>query len=189
MPTNLPPEAIDKWEEVEAAHTPQEKLKKILGNNVSGCRLLENFLTASEPGLMAVNKKRELIYVLVDLGLFLRFRKLGFKFSVLITQTAHNQECSLLLCLFVGEVGKVRLNVGFVGPKQLKLADLAVMCFRELDYSFDTPPFGSFSKKVKRGLCPSSTRLLEPYLRLGISMWGCRSGKYRTAMSCRPSSK
>jgi ribosome-interacting GTPase 1 len=29
MPTNLPPEALDKWEEVEAAHTPQEKLKKM----------------------------------------------------------------------------------------------------------------------------------------------------------------
>jgi len=29
MPTNLPPEAMDKWEEVEAAHTPQEKLKKM----------------------------------------------------------------------------------------------------------------------------------------------------------------
>jgi uncharacterized protein len=29
MPNNLPPEAIDKWEEVEAAHTPQEKLKKM----------------------------------------------------------------------------------------------------------------------------------------------------------------
>src|SRR4030067_1578059 len=29
MPTNLPPEAMDKWEEVEAAHTPKEKLKKM----------------------------------------------------------------------------------------------------------------------------------------------------------------
>ena len=29
MPTNLPPEAMDKWEEVETAHTPQEKLKKM----------------------------------------------------------------------------------------------------------------------------------------------------------------
>jgi uncharacterized protein len=29
MPNNLPPEAIDKWEEVEAAHTPQDKLKKM----------------------------------------------------------------------------------------------------------------------------------------------------------------
>jgi uncharacterized protein len=29
MPTNLPPEAIDKWEEVEAAHTPKEKMEKM----------------------------------------------------------------------------------------------------------------------------------------------------------------
>jgi ribosome-interacting GTPase 1 len=29
MPTNLPPEAMDKWEEVEAAHTPREKLQKM----------------------------------------------------------------------------------------------------------------------------------------------------------------
>jgi len=29
MPTNLPPEALDKWEEVEAAHTPKEKLQKM----------------------------------------------------------------------------------------------------------------------------------------------------------------
>jgi uncharacterized protein len=29
MPNNLPPEAIDKWEEVEAAHSPQDKLKKM----------------------------------------------------------------------------------------------------------------------------------------------------------------
>jgi hypothetical protein len=29
MPTNLPPEALDKWEEVEAAHTPREKLQKM----------------------------------------------------------------------------------------------------------------------------------------------------------------
>jgi ribosome-interacting GTPase 1 len=29
MPNNLPPEAMDKWEEVENAHTPQEKLKKL----------------------------------------------------------------------------------------------------------------------------------------------------------------
>ena len=26
MPTNLPPEAMDKWELVEAAHTPKEKM-------------------------------------------------------------------------------------------------------------------------------------------------------------------
>ena len=29
MPTNLPPEALDKWEEVEAAHTPRDKLQKM----------------------------------------------------------------------------------------------------------------------------------------------------------------
>jgi uncharacterized protein len=29
MPTNLPPEAMDKWEEVEAAHTPKEKMEKM----------------------------------------------------------------------------------------------------------------------------------------------------------------
>jgi len=29
MPTNLPPEALDKWEEVEAAHTPREKMEKM----------------------------------------------------------------------------------------------------------------------------------------------------------------
>ncbi len=29
MPTNLPPEAMDKWEEVEAAHTPREKMQKM----------------------------------------------------------------------------------------------------------------------------------------------------------------
>ena len=29
MPTNLPPEAMDKWEEVEAAHTPREKMEKM----------------------------------------------------------------------------------------------------------------------------------------------------------------
>jgi ribosome-interacting GTPase 1 len=29
MPNNLPPEALDKWEEVENAHTPQDKLKKM----------------------------------------------------------------------------------------------------------------------------------------------------------------
>ncbi|MCW4025257.1 MAG: TGS domain-containing protein [Candidatus Bathyarchaeota archaeon] len=29
MPNNLPPEAMDKWEEVENAHTPQDKLKKL----------------------------------------------------------------------------------------------------------------------------------------------------------------
>jgi small GTP-binding protein len=30
MPTNLPPEALDKWEEVEAAHTPREKMEKMI---------------------------------------------------------------------------------------------------------------------------------------------------------------
>ena len=30
MPTNLPPEAMDKWEEVEAAHTPKEKMDKMI---------------------------------------------------------------------------------------------------------------------------------------------------------------
>jgi ribosome-interacting GTPase 1 len=29
MPTNLPPEALDKWEEVEAAHGPREKMEKM----------------------------------------------------------------------------------------------------------------------------------------------------------------
>ena len=29
MPTNLPPEAMDKWEEVEAARTPREKMEKM----------------------------------------------------------------------------------------------------------------------------------------------------------------
>jgi ribosome-interacting GTPase 1 len=29
MPTNLPPEAMDKWEEVEAAHSPREKMAKM----------------------------------------------------------------------------------------------------------------------------------------------------------------
>jgi ribosome-interacting GTPase 1 len=29
MPTNLPPEAMDKWEEVEAAQTPREKMEKM----------------------------------------------------------------------------------------------------------------------------------------------------------------
>ena len=29
MPNNLPPEALDKWEEVQNAHTPQDKLKKM----------------------------------------------------------------------------------------------------------------------------------------------------------------
>ena len=29
MPTNLPPEAMDKWAEVEAAHTPREKMEKM----------------------------------------------------------------------------------------------------------------------------------------------------------------
>ncbi|MGD0643494.1 MAG: TGS domain-containing protein [Candidatus Bathyarchaeia archaeon] len=29
MPTNLPPEAMDKWAEVEAAHTPKEKMEKM----------------------------------------------------------------------------------------------------------------------------------------------------------------
>jgi len=29
MPTNLPPEAMDKWEEVEAARTPREKMQKM----------------------------------------------------------------------------------------------------------------------------------------------------------------
>jgi hypothetical protein len=30
MPTNLPPEAMDKWELVEAAHTPKEKMVAII---------------------------------------------------------------------------------------------------------------------------------------------------------------
>ncbi|HLN89251.1 MAG TPA: GTPase [Candidatus Binatia bacterium] len=30
MPTNLPPEALDKWEEVEAAHTPREKMEAMI---------------------------------------------------------------------------------------------------------------------------------------------------------------
>jgi hypothetical protein len=30
MPTNLPPEAMDNWEEVEAAHTPKEKMEKMI---------------------------------------------------------------------------------------------------------------------------------------------------------------
>jgi len=30
MPTNLPPEAMDKWEEVEAAHTPKEKMDAMI---------------------------------------------------------------------------------------------------------------------------------------------------------------
>jgi len=30
MPTNLPPEAIDKWEEVEAASSPKEKMDKMI---------------------------------------------------------------------------------------------------------------------------------------------------------------
>jgi hypothetical protein len=30
MPTNLPPEALDKWEEVEAAHTPKDKMEKMI---------------------------------------------------------------------------------------------------------------------------------------------------------------
>ena len=30
MPTNLPPDALDKWEEVEAAHTPREKMEKMI---------------------------------------------------------------------------------------------------------------------------------------------------------------
>ena len=30
MPTNLPPEAMDKWEEVETAHTPKEKMEKMI---------------------------------------------------------------------------------------------------------------------------------------------------------------
>lgn len=30
MPTNLPPEALDKWEEVEAAHSPREKMEKMI---------------------------------------------------------------------------------------------------------------------------------------------------------------
>jgi ribosome-interacting GTPase 1 len=29
MPTNLPPEAMDKWEEVEAAHGQKEKMEKM----------------------------------------------------------------------------------------------------------------------------------------------------------------
>jgi ribosome-interacting GTPase 1 len=29
MPTNLPPDALDKWEEVEAARTPREKMEKM----------------------------------------------------------------------------------------------------------------------------------------------------------------
>ncbi len=28
MPTNLPPEAMDKWEEVEAAHTPERRCRR-----------------------------------------------------------------------------------------------------------------------------------------------------------------
>ena len=30
MPTNLPPEALDKWEEVEAARTPRDKMEKMI---------------------------------------------------------------------------------------------------------------------------------------------------------------
>jgi ribosome-interacting GTPase 1 len=30
MPTNLPPDAIDKWEEVEAARTPRDKMEKMI---------------------------------------------------------------------------------------------------------------------------------------------------------------
>jgi hypothetical protein len=30
MPTNLPPEAMDKWEFVEAAHTPKEKMDAMI---------------------------------------------------------------------------------------------------------------------------------------------------------------
>jgi len=30
MPTNLPPEAMDKWEEVEVAHTPKEKMDAMI---------------------------------------------------------------------------------------------------------------------------------------------------------------
>jgi len=30
MPTNLPPDALDKWEEVEAARTPREKMEKMI---------------------------------------------------------------------------------------------------------------------------------------------------------------
>ena len=30
MPTNLPPEALDRWEEVEAAHTPRDKMEKMI---------------------------------------------------------------------------------------------------------------------------------------------------------------
>ncbi len=30
MPTNLPPEAMDKWELVEAAHTPREKMDAMI---------------------------------------------------------------------------------------------------------------------------------------------------------------
>ena len=30
MPTNLPPEAMDKWEEVEAAHSPKEKMDAMI---------------------------------------------------------------------------------------------------------------------------------------------------------------
>ncbi len=30
MPTNLPPEAMDKWEQVEAAHTPKEKMDAMI---------------------------------------------------------------------------------------------------------------------------------------------------------------
>ncbi len=29
MPTNLPPEALDKWEEVENARGPREKMQKM----------------------------------------------------------------------------------------------------------------------------------------------------------------
>ena len=30
MPTNLPPEALDKWELIEAAHTPKEKMDAMI---------------------------------------------------------------------------------------------------------------------------------------------------------------
>jgi hypothetical protein len=30
MPTNLPPEALDKWEKVQEAHTPKEKLDALI---------------------------------------------------------------------------------------------------------------------------------------------------------------
>ena len=29
MPTNLPPDALDKWAEVEAAKSPREKMEKM----------------------------------------------------------------------------------------------------------------------------------------------------------------